>query len=795
MPGPYIHNLAQRRAPKNIGNKARNLRFLIKEGFTTPATHVCNWDAYQEDLQGSAKVIETLRGELEATLESGRRYAVRSSANLEDTAAFSFAGQFKTVLDAQGTEELLQSIQSIWASTRSPSVQSYVEKSGLSQDQVRMAVLIQEMVPSRVSGVSFSRNPLTGMDEVVVEAVAGSGEALVQGGVTPDRWVYKWGTWTAQPEDSAIEQDLVQEVVQRTRSIAQTYGRPVDLEWVFDGHAVYWVQLREITSPDVPLYSNRISREVFPGIIKPLIWSVVTPLVNSAWIRLLTELIGPNDLSPEDLARYFYCRAYFNMGTLGRVFEMLGFPRESLELLMGIEVEGPEKPSFRPTPRTYTFLPRMIRFALNKLRFDAKLDTCLPELRKRYEAHPTRNTEALDERELLERNDEIYATVQETAYYTIVTQNLMEAYNRFLNSRLGRLGVDFESFDLTGDMEELHDFEPNVHLAWLHEEYAALDEGRQAQIDEGGYRALSEVPGTEALVTGLHQFLERFGHLSDRDSDFSAVPWRENPDLVMRMVANYVPPRARSSGVVRLDDLDVRGLRRWILSWGYERARRYRLYRESVSSLYTYGFDLFRVYFMALGERLAQRGILASREEIFYLYHDEVRDVVNGRDMDQHMQSLIEHRKAEIQEAERIAPPTTIYGDTAPPVSPGLAKNLQGVATSRGHHKGPARVLRGLEDLEKLEEGDVLVIPYSEVGWTPLFTKAGAVVAESGGILSHSSIVAREYGIPAVVSVQGACLLDDGTLVTVDGYRGDVIVHEPEQGTEAQSPPANPAAG
>jgi phosphohistidine swiveling domain-containing protein len=777
MPGPYIHNLRRRRIPKTIGNKARSLRLFIKEGFSTPTVHVCTWDAYQEYLENGAQVVEALRRELEATLKPGLRYAVRSSANLEDSLDLSFAGQFKSVLDAQGTDEVMQSIGSIWASTQSPAVQSYLDRNRLSRDQVRMAVLIQEMVSSQVSGVSFSRNPLTGMDEVVVEAVVGSGEALVQEGVTPDRWVYKWGTWIAQPEDSAIETNLIQEVVEGTKAIAQTYGRPVDLEWVYDGHAVHWVQLREITSSDVPLYSNRISREVFPGIIKPLIWSINVPLVNGAWIRLLTELIGPNDLNPEDLAGCFYHRAYFNMGALGQVFEMMGFPRESLELLMGIEVEGPERPSFRPTPKTYALLPKMIRFALDKLRFNRKLDFCLPELQKQCQAHHTRRTENLDERELLERIDGVYATVQETAYYTIVAPLLMQAYNRFLKGQLGRLDVDFESFDLTGDMEELHSFEPNVHLARLHEEYGALDEGVQARIAEGGYRALGELAGTEALAHGIQRFLDRFGHLSDSGNDFSAVPWRENPDLVVRMVVDYVPPRARPGDAVRFDDLDVRGLQRRVLRWGYERARRYRLYREWVSSLYTYGYGLFRIYFLALGEHLAQRGILASREDIFYLYQDEVRGIVEGRDTAQQVQSLVEKRRAEIQEVERITPPTTIYGDTAPPVSPGTGKNLQGIATSRGHYKGPVKVLQGIQDFEKLEEGDVLVIPYSDVGWTPLFTRAGAVVAQSGGILSHSSIVAREYGIPAVVSVPGACLLEDGTLVTVDGYQGEVIVH------------------
>jgi pyruvate,water dikinase len=103
---------------------------------------------------------------------------------------------------------------------------------------------------------------------------------------------------------------------------------------------------------------------------------------------------------------------------------------------------------------------------------------------------------------------------------------------------------------------------------------------------------------------------------------------------------------------------------------------------------------------------------------------------------------------------------------------------MKGIPTSKGLYKGRVRVIRGVNDFQRLRDGDVLVIPYSDVGWTPLFTKAGAIIAEAGGFLSHSSIIAREYEIPAVVSVHGACQLKDGTLVTVDGYQGDITIHQ-----------------
>jgi pyruvate,water dikinase len=790
----YVFALEDTKRVQSIGNKAENLRFLAEKGFPTPTTYVCTWDAYARYLQDDVQIVEALKADLATKLDQERKYAVRSSANLEDGLASSFAGQFTSVLDVQGVDETLQAIWSIWATTQSPAVDAYVGQNGANMQDLKMAVVIQEMVPPQVSGVAFSKNPMTGLDEIVVEAVRGSGAALVQEGVTPARWINKWGTWTSTPDELSgehgIKLGLIENVVRQTKEIARAYGRPVDLEWVFDGHKVTWVQLREITSLDIPLYSNRISREVFPGIIKPLIWSVNVPLVNGAWVALLTELIGPNDIEPESLAAYFYSRAYFNMGALGQVFELLGLPRETLELLMGIEVEGPERPSFKPSPKTYALLPRMLRFGLDKARLARRLEAFLPAMEGEFQAFRGKQVADLSEEQLLNEIDRLYPLAQETAYYNIVTPLLMQVYSRTLKGQLGRMDVDFESFDLTAGMQELERFEPNVHLARLHRLYSTLDEDLQARILESRYDQLAALPGAEALQEGIAQFLDQFGHLSDSGNDFSHEPWRENPDLILQMITTYTPHEGGAMHKVQFKDLGLPALRRPLFKSIYNRTRRFRWYREAVSSLYTYGYGLFRDYFLALGDHFCRRGILAQRDDIFYLYMEEVREIVESGSLAQDCKMLVSERRAEIDRVRDIAPPDTIYGDQAPPLDPNQGKALKGIPTSRGHYAGPARILRGIQDLSKLQEGDVLVIPYSDVGWTPLFTRAGAVVAESGGILSHSSIIAREYGIPAVVSVPGACQLADGTLVTVDGYRGDIIVHEETQAEQTDQPEA-----
>jgi pyruvate,water dikinase len=796
MNNRQIFQLGKPGLPSRIGNKAEKLLFLSKKGFQSPLSWVCTWDVYLRYLEDEQRTIDLLASELSERLTMDRGYAVRSSANTEDSLDHSFAGQFESVLNVQGMEGIVRAVRSVWEATDSHAVRSYLGRNGIDPADLRMAVIIQEMVPQVVSGVSFSKNPITGLDEVVVEAVKGSGEALVQDGVTPRRWINKWGGWISQPTDEEIGLDLIEEVVQQTRSIATAYGQPVDLEWVYDGHTVHWVQLREITSLDVDIYSNRISKEMFPGLIKPLIWSVNVPLVNGAWVRIFTELIGQNDIDPNNLARSFRYRAYFNMGAIGQILELLGLPRETLELLMGIEGGGSDRPSFKPTPKTYALLPRMLWFGARKLRFARKIEAFIPRMEREYQSFDLDQVSRLDERELLHEIDRLYPLTQRVAYYNILTPLLMQVYNAILKGQLARIGVDFEQFNLTRGMQALADFDPNVHLAELNRTYNELDAHLQARIRTSSYDQFRQLPGIESLQRDVERFLERFGHLSDSGNDFSAVPWRENPDLIITMMADYVEPAGGSETTLSFQDLEIPPLRRPFLRWIWMRARRFRLYREAVGSLYTFGYGLFRPYFLALDDHFARRGIIPSHEDIFYLRFDEIRDIVeDGATGDEYADKIF-RRKREIDESRDIVPPSIVYGDQPVPPATESSDSLEGTPTSRGQYTGPVRVVRGLSEFGKLNDGDVLVIPYSDVGWTPLFTKAGAVVAESGGMLSHSSIIAREYGIPAVVSVNGACLLEDGTVVTVDGYRGSIVIRESARGdaglTDSQALHAGP---
>ncbi len=499
--------------------------------------------------------------------------------------------------------------------------------------------------------------------------------------------------------------------------------------------------------------------------------------MNGAWVNLFTELIGPNDIAPEDLAKSFYYRAYFNMGAVGRIFEILGFPKESLELLMGLEGGG-DRPTFKPTTKTFQHIPRMLSFLLRRLRFSDDVEHAHPKLRAEFDRFASGTLENLSSQEILALIDALLEVAQEAAWFNILVPLFQSIYTALFKWQIEKLGYDFAVFDLNHNHPALDEFDPNAHLNALHASFVGMDEDTQNLIRSTSFETLAESPDTRTFHQEITRFLERFGHLSDSGNDFSIPPWRENPALVVTM-AMEESRAARGSPKVGWEDVEISALRRFPLRFLYNRARRYHLYRESISSLYTLGYGLFRNYFLELGDRLVKKQtILKDRNDIFYITIDEIKDLFDVNSDGPEIQRLIDGRKAEIEAAREFILPEVIYGDQPPPLEADTAMDkLKGIPTSRGYYRGRVTVVESSQEFDKVSPGDVLVIPYSDVAWTPLFTKAGAVIAESGGILSHSSIVAREFNIPCVVSVNQACRLPERTTVTVDGYTGVITIH------------------
>ncbi len=772
VPAPLLRLDGRRGDASIVGAKAASLAWLAGHGARVPATVVVPGDVVSRIAASDTLTIELLAGALGRWLDPGATYAIRPSPSGGDEHLARLPGRSGARLDLPAAE----------VPAAVPELVVHAAAGGPES----VAVVIQPMVRATATGIAFSRNPLSGLDEVVVEAVTSPGDALIPDGVTPERWVRRWGTFIESPAAPRTPQPVVESVAKDTARLARAYGRPIELEWAHDGSATWWLQLRAMAGLDgLRVYSNRIARDVLPGVIKPLVWSVNVPVVNAAWIDLLEELVGPLGVRPEDLARSFGYRAYFDMTTIGSVFEALGMPRDSLELLLGFP-KGPEAPRFRPGRGTMRHGPRVLGAAGRMLRRGRWTRAEVRDLRRAWAVLAADDPAVLDEAALLQRVDAITPLARRAAYANIVVPLVMHGYERALALQLRAVGVDPADLDPSAERSDRTVWSPTAALDEIAELARRLPADARDALAAGRMTALAEREDLAEMRIALDVFLARFGDLAERSNDLSLPTWREDPGTVIDLVLAHRERRAAGGAAREASTLDavlsrVPRIRRPLVRLLWRRAGAFRVYREAVGATWTAVYGLFRGTFLALGQRFVARGMLAGPDDIFYLSLDEIRAASAGGSSPStsEIARLVARRRSEMADAADLLVPELVYGDAfvARHADETVGAAVAGIPASRGSVRGTARVVRAGAEFGRVVAGDVIIIPFSDVAWTPLFARAAAVVTETGGILSHAAIVAREYGIPCVVSVPDACTtIPDGATVIVDGTAGTVLV-------------------
>jgi pyruvate,water dikinase len=720
----------------DVGNKALNTRLMMEMGLRVPKSWALPFwlgELYREDRERADLTLEEGLGVL---MDDERLFAVRSSAEGEDEKKRSFAGQFASVMNVPG-RGLADAVRKVWSSLDRDGLEGYAAAPR------RIGVLIQHMIVPSVSGVSFSCDPLSGRRVAVVEAVEGEGGRLVQEGVTPWRYEITPGLAVLKGGQE-LDRRVLDEVARTTFRLRERVGGELDLEWVHDGRRLHWVQLRSLTGlTQLDRYSNAFSQEFLPGMIKPLVWSVNVPINARAWTRLLGELTGRKDLSPDRLAKSFYYRAYFNMGEFAKVWEAMGLPDDLLESMV-LQGGGMQ---MRPSPRLMASMWRLLPFMWSRRRWFQEVDGAIDMLRSDFLRRSSEDLKALDDMELIGRAEGLMETAEVSAYYTVLCIMSSSMASRMWRKYLERRGLDWQEMSLRTDGDGGY---PETRLLELWK--LQRSQGREA-------------PGM-GFQEAFERFMRDYGHYSESGNDLSVPPWGERPELVLDIL-DKMEGRERREAAPAKGPL-VSGLQR--------QEARFRSYRERMGSTYTKHYSMFRTYFLEAGDRMVERGVLKDREQVFLLHLQELKRALAEPEGD--WCRLAQEREEEMRGLADIALPPIIFGDVPPPVPQEALKVLTGTPSSGGYYRGRARMVRALADMRRMERGEVLVIPYSDVGWTPFFHLAGAVVSEAGGILSHSSIIAREYGVPAVVSVAGAMRLQDGMVLEIDGYTGKVTVVE-----------------
>jgi pyruvate,water dikinase len=708
-----------------VGGKAAGLGELFADGVRVPEGVVLTAGA----VELSSDQRRTLLAAGIAELGDGP-FAVRSSGIAEDGAALSYAGMYESVLNVAAADVPAAADRSL-ASAHTARAGAYAAdgENGAAGSRDRMAVIVQRMVAPAAAGVALTADPVTGDRETtVVTAVRGLGERLVSGTAVGDEWVMRGSSLTArrQPE-LAINRRQAAEVANAARQIADARGTPQDIEWAIDGDGTLWIlQARPMTAlPDslswTPPAPGAYTRQLRLG---EWIGAPVTPLFES-WLLTAMENrmhaffkdeIGQRAPRPYHVVVngwYFYSINFLSGPAMIR----------SLPSMLWHLIRSPR--------RVAGVLPRTVRhsFPIAEREWRAGMQpryrAAVASAEERMDSLPVSELPALID-ELASLAGEYFgwiAALGGAAYK--MEMNLAQFFRRHLSAVAGDSHLPLLSGIDTPAQS------PGTAVASLDWSLAPMPSGTPPQADHDrrvAERAAAERAATDALASSPKRLAEFRRLLADSQH---LIPIRE----------------------------------------------------EQVAELTT-PWPIMRRAVLRIGQALVERGVIGQPDDVFFLTRDETLAALAG---DGAAAVDVAERRARLDAQARLSPPLLIGR-----VNPMLKKMwdaypralgaeptdqaiVSGTPASAGRATGPVRVIRGPDEFDQLQPGDVLVAPMTAPAWTPLFINAAAVVTDVGSPAAHASIIAREYGIPAVVGCGDATArLRNGMLVTVDGGTGNV---------------------
>nr|WP_128819426.1 rifamycin-inactivating phosphotransferase [Streptomyces sp. S063] len=765
----------------------------------------------------------------------GAAYAVRSSATAEDLPTASFAGQQDTYLNVVGPAAVLRHVSRCWASLFTERAVTYRRRNGIDDRTVHMAVVVQRMVFPDASGVLFTADPVTGNRRTAtVDAGFGLGEALVSGLVNPDVFAVRDGEVVArtiavkeravhalpgggtrevavapqQRERPALTDAQVVELVRLGRRIEARFGCPQDIEWCLTDDGFRIVQSRPITTlfpVPVPVPVSEVAeggraRSVYVSVghqqmmtdaMKPLGWSMwqrtaMVPM-HEAGGRLFVD-VTPRLASPASRAAL--------LDILGKGDPLV---RDALETVLERDGFAPPVPDADPVGP-----PAGSPSEASVTEVDPAVVAELVERSETSLAALERDIRTKSGPELFDFLAEAFEEHKRVLSDPLSIQAIMAGMEAtwWLNDKLGEwLGEKNAADTLTLSAPGNITSEMGLDLLDVadairpHPELVAFLNGVDVQHDDF-LDELVKLPGGTGAREAIETYLGRYGMRCVGEIDITRPRWSERPATLVPPILDNVRNFGPGAAERRFEQGRQKALQaeRDVLSRlralpdGERKAdetkrmidqvRAFAGYREYPKYGIVCRYFLYKQALLAEAGRLVRDGVLAEPEDVYCLTFQELEDVVRSRRLDDR---LIARRREEFRSYETLTPPRVLTSD-GDAVTGSYRRDdvpagaLAGLAVSTGSVEGRARVILDLADAE-LEEGDILVTRFTDPSWSPLFVGVAGLVTEVGGLMTHGAVIAREYGLPAVVGVDRATrLIRDGQRIRVHGTDGYVEI-------------------
>lgn len=823
--------------PKRVGGKAWNLARLSTWGFPVPNGFAIERTLYRDTLaipaiksmvekacaldldtvveDGAAHLLNDLRAaissaafephirdELDGALKqaglSDHPVAVRSSATGEDGARHAFAGIHESFLNLQGSGQIADAILKCFASLWTVQALAYRRRFGIPDREIDGAVLICAMISAEgqnepaVAGVTFTADPQDGRrDTFVVEVVKGLGDKLVSGQVKPETTRARLTLRGPSFNDSKLlPRDVLHELLAQCNRVhwACSDGEiPQDIEWAWDGKTIFILQARPITIlprrtfPEIAdqpaIWTNANFKEALSGIMSPMGWSLV-PQMAAATFFDIHHIAGYHEPEGMQIVRRFDGRAYVDAAIIQfSAYDAFGIlPDETNRTFGGFqpEIRLPKTGSKRRR-RSLRQVLRLMRVMKAVSRGRKSLPQQLESMQEWALARSKEDLSQIPRADLLSRALSLSEPERQVPF---MLANAMGSIWLGIARQIGEKRLHAQDFDaLVGGLMAARGGVVSAEHAYDLQELRARF-----------------TPGSPDYDNAIAGWTEKYGHRGFNELDIASPRWRETPNQVEIMAEGLeagATNQTTAQAARALAEASLRSLPflfRRVMAYVIDRAAEGFRVREQAKSCLVATAGISRLIVLEWGVRLAKEKRINNRDDVFFLTIADFWAWATGHWDGDDAQHLVAARKAQLAAWKAKQEPADVILEKAgglegilPATRKVHGNRLTGSGVSQGRARGPACKLNSPSGATGLKGGDILVARSTDPSWTPLFLRASGIVVEIGGYLSHGAIVAREFGLPAVVNIPGCfAAIPDGAELLVDGGLGLIEIETAE---------------
>lgn len=784
---------------------------LRQHGFTVPAFTVLPVSFFSSNDEATIRTgCRQMEPEWETLFGDGKRFAVRSSAVAEDGHQHSFAGQFTTLLDIP-FEDLADAVVEVWRSGNNERVKAYQQATGADK-HIAMAVIIQELIPATAAGVGFAINPLNGNQEIVINAVQGLGDKLVDGTVTAVTYII------AEQGISGLEHQLLntaqlQQIEDCFKKLGQVYNHAQDIEFAFLDTQFYLLQSRRITARATGkkiTWDNSNIIESYPGLTLPLTFSFIEKMYEAVYrqfslvLGVSTGKVERNTAVYANMLGLLNGRVYYNLNSWYRSLAQLpGYSLNApfMEKMMGVkekpDIDLSDEPGSGKLSGWKEVLVALYRILKNLRHARKGKDEFIASFNRIYDQYKKIDYNTQPPDKIWQDYSRFEALMLKEWKAPLVNDFFAMIYFGLLQRQCNKYWPDnLEMHNhLVAASADIITTEPLKLLPRLAAQIAAIPELKTAatQATPTALWQQLQQPQYKAGLEAVEQYLDKWGERCIAELKLETVTYLQAPEKLIAILQTYITNGTfayQENGDTLRQRIEaeetalrsLKGVKKRIFKHILKQARYFISNRENLRYYRTKGFGMVRRMMSGLGVQFHRAGRLDAAGDIFYLKLEEVevlvhtpldvRETIRQRKQDYELYALLDLPARVITTGK----PTGTILMPAPSGTSFEGNTLQGIPCSKGVVTGKVYKADHAADLQSVN-GGILATYATDPGYVVLFAGTSGIVTERGSLLSHAAIVSREMGIPCIVGVDGLMqTLKDGDEIMMDGSTGVIKI-------------------